>query len=59
MVILRGINKLIRTAFVEFDQQVSKDNSKELHNNNYKDQIIRVEDCNYKLPAFLGRRGYI
>jgi hypothetical protein len=54
----KGISSLIfRTAYVEFEQQDSKDNSKELDKFVFKEKAIKVDDMMTSIPLYLGRRG--
>jgi hypothetical protein len=42
---------------VEFNNEGSKELSKDLDHFVFKEKAIRVDDMTYKIPAFLGRRG--
>ena len=45
-----------RTAYLEFESELDKEKSKEMHMQMFKNRMLKVEDKIKEIPAFLGRR---
>lgn len=46
----------LRTAYIDFDNEESKEISKEMNHKFYKSKVIRVEDKNKEIPTHMGRK---
>jgi hypothetical protein len=47
---------LLRVAYVEFESEEAKENSKDYHHHIYKSKVLKVEDKLKEIPNHVGRK---